>query len=1671
MFSKKRMISLVISCVLVTQILTSTMFNLSKVEAASLDSTSTQSVEESKESTRIGDVDGNGEVNSIDFARMRMMLLGMIDSFPVSNGTWAAEVSGDGVFNSIDFAFMRKYMLGIITKFPAESNNVTPTPSVSVTTTPTDAEPPLKPEGLDYSSVTDTTVSIYWKPSTDSDVKDYAVFINGYFEILTNGATECTITDLLPNETYKFTVKAIDAANNKSELSNICTVTTKVSDIEALKNALIRNFSNKGTNYSLTYDGEVTDLQAKINQAIVDAVDESNEPFMLSDLSWSTDGYLGNLQIKFEFVYDDKNEYMAVARTNDELQKALLLGFYNRTQDINIIYKGTITENEINSAKETILSSDTYLNACINSCEGTIVSSNRLGINAIKLNCSYKTTKEQEDYIDSTVEFIVSKLTNVDMSDDEKEKLIHDYIVTNVDYCEEEKYGNAYSALYYGKTKCDGYAMLTHKMLKAAGIENIIVTNEDHAWNVVKIDNKWYHFDTTWNDGKKKDYGYYKYYNKTDSEILESRNYSNVYGIECTSDYIADLTERNTKSDGKYGELLKDFEQNDDYYFVNSFNSNASLTLLYNEVVLKEWESISLIDDKIPTELYENSYQWSTSDPDVATVTNGIITAKKAGTIMISAQPMYDMLSTSSLFCKVHVVPVNSEDGKTQQVLSKENISGITDTGMQLQLTINSKDDINSTTTVTNARDSLEGKIWFVGDPVNITSTSEFDWAEIGFKLSEEQLASYDLNDLAIYWYDEETGTMVPQATTVNEESGVISATVTHFSTYVVSSRKISDLTTTLAFVIDSKYSKQTSLDTFKESICSTIAGLRKKSNVRAIFIDAKTNKTIRNSYYPSEGVYTGSSNNPAVDVDSAFKEITPGGMTPSNQEILATVNSGMTSGNEELDKINVSGFKNNKYILFYTNWDAFFVDNNAIIKKMGDTIGLVIGNTVGYYAGGPISYKQTDVNPLVEFLLEGNYTQVSISNTNKTPWVLKLDGNNIENDVIVLQKVLVSLGLLEMPINPNTNTYVEFGTYASRTEAAVKKFQESNIPPDDGKVGKNTWKKLSLPWDEENAQPDRNSWSYKYILQNNKFYTQRPQIKLSAPTNGTKFIIGDTLTISASGDNCHHLAIFINGEWKVTVSGNANTSAISINYDYKIPSTGTYTIQVKGRNIPGSSGGILAESEIVKVEVTEPGITNEDIEIAYAYFKVLKKYENVIWAIESYGTGLPSGSYGVEVDSGKIIEEYKQSMLYIQFLLLQNPVIKENSSVSTTLINSLKNEQPVREKEINSLINTLKSSNATVKSIFTERDRDDLWPTSLGYDLLPGIGDAKGVIEGITGYDLLTKKPLAWWEKALGFVCLSELRKVGNVSDIIKKADNASDIMRAIDAASDSINYTKSKIKLASSDFLNSVKGSIIRLSDGIGFRPALSGIEDVDSSGFFAIINKSDIGSNLPKVESIASNAGRLAKIDEIAPDIANLVKNVNKKGTLYELMDETGKVLRKVVVPEGFSSSADLLRKAYLGTVDITKWGYKNPQQLEEVISNLNKYLNDAPDNAILNSTKAGTFYKGVEFDPLGFPIFKGDNLLFEFDLPENLIIAADKNQFSACTEALGDAIRRGEIPESKFTIDQLKDITDGDELIDGLTWHHNQVKGKMQLVPTSVHNVNHLGGNAIWGGGIR
>ncbi len=72
-----------------------------------------------------GNLNDDTSVNSIDFALLRLHLLGegSLTGKYLSN----ADVNSDGQVNSIDFALFRQYLLGIISSFPGQSEVPTPT--------------------------------------------------------------------------------------------------------------------------------------------------------------------------------------------------------------------------------------------------------------------------------------------------------------------------------------------------------------------------------------------------------------------------------------------------------------------------------------------------------------------------------------------------------------------------------------------------------------------------------------------------------------------------------------------------------------------------------------------------------------------------------------------------------------------------------------------------------------------------------------------------------------------------------------------------------------------------------------------------------------------------------------------------------------------------------------------------------------------------------------------------------------------------------------------------------------------------------------------------------------------------------------------------------------------------------------------------------------------------------------------------------------------------------------------------------------------------------------------------------------------------------------------------------------------------------------------------------
>ena len=87
-----------------------------------------------------------------------------------------------------------------------------------------------------------------------------------------------------------------------------------------------------------------------------------------------------------------------------------------------------------------------------------------------------------------------------------------------------------------------------------------------------------------------------------------------------------------------------------------------------------------------------------------------------------------------------------------------------------------------------------------------------------------------------------------------------------------------------------------------------------------------------------------------------------------------------------------------------------------------------------------------------------------------------------------------------------------------------------------------------------------------------------------------------------------------------------------------------------------------------------------------------------------------------------------------------------------------------------------------------------------------------------------------------------------------------------------------------------------------------------------------------------------------------------------------------------------------------------------------------------------------------------------------LPRSLYQASNDQQFRYCSKMLAQKIERDPSIAKQFTERQLNQIKDGAQKIDGLTWHHTEHPGRMQLVDYQLHTkCAHTGGQKIWGGG--
>ncbi len=138
-------------------------------------------------------------------------------------------------------------------------------------------------------------------------------------------------------------------------------------------------------------------------------------------------------------------------------------------------------------------------------------------------------------------------MDNIKFTKDKQEniKLIHDYIINNSKYDTDRSDNNianydsdtAYGNLIQGYGLCGGYTDSMELFLEELNIKSFKIASDNHIWNAVNLDNKWYHLDLTWDDpvtSNKQDILEYNFFLITSDELkaikTNEHNYNtNIY--------------------------------------------------------------------------------------------------------------------------------------------------------------------------------------------------------------------------------------------------------------------------------------------------------------------------------------------------------------------------------------------------------------------------------------------------------------------------------------------------------------------------------------------------------------------------------------------------------------------------------------------------------------------------------------------------------------------------------------------------------------------------------------------------------------------------------------------------------------------------------------------------------------------------------------------------------------------------------------------------------------------------------------------------------------------------------------------------------------------------------------------------------------------------------------
>ena len=214
-------------------------------------------------------------------------------------------------------------------------------------------------------------------------------------------------------------------------------------------------------------------------------------------------------------------------------------------------------------------------------------------LNYLKDN-NIKTNITEEDLMYSQMtNNIINDIINENMSDEEKIKTVCLYVMNNLTYnistLSESNLEPLKCALKNKNGVCASYAYLTTVLLNKANITSFEIINDKHAWNIVKLDEKYYYIDSTNMDGN-------VFYNF----LLEKMGMTKYYMIDTDSTMFSSMTKPSDEVTIIPLSLINDIanskDKNDIYRKYGNSIGNAAVTvadILYSFSCILFWSSLT----------------------------------------------------------------------------------------------------------------------------------------------------------------------------------------------------------------------------------------------------------------------------------------------------------------------------------------------------------------------------------------------------------------------------------------------------------------------------------------------------------------------------------------------------------------------------------------------------------------------------------------------------------------------------------------------------------------------------------------------------------------------------------------------------------------------------------------------------------------------------------------------------------------------------------------------------------------------------------------------------------------------------------------------------------------------------------------------------------------------